>query len=179
MKKLTLIILILLFTSLTFGQSKLLMLMDDSWADYWKTQDLNFWVKSRDGLALVDDFGNNPTLLPAVWNITNTNQVVNFTTAITMNTGTIEINALYPSPSASFIILEPTNQNFIALISTTILRVRLQGTVKDYATSALSTTELTNFKIVFRQDAGATKVRVYFNGIESSSGEQSFGIGKV
>lgn len=148
-----------------------------SWEDYWATQDLNLWVKSRSGLSLIDSFGNNPTLLPAVWDITNANQQVAPISAITINAGYIDIDALYPTPSVSYLIAEPTHSNFIALMSATSIRVRCQGTIKDFVISAPSTTELTRFRIAFRQDSGSTKVRVYTNTIESSSGEQSFGAG--
>ena len=151
---------------------------EQSWESYWASQDLNLWIKSRSGSALVDEFGNNSTLLPAVCDITNTNQRINPTNTVTINAGYVEVHALIPSPSVSFLLNDISNYNFIALIDATTIRVRCEKSVKDFIIPSVSTTELTRFKVIFRQDSGETKVRVYVNDIESSTEEYNFGAGK-
>lgn len=54
------------------GVSPMFKKLSKSWSSYWTSHlfgedDLNFRAKSRSGLSLVDDFGNNASILPFVY----------------------------------------------------------------------------------------------------------------
>ena len=153
---------------------------DELWSYYWTTQDLNFWSKSRDGLTLVDEFGNNATILPtvAIFSPSGVSTYLNLNTSLAIAEGEIEVHALQEIPEASphGIITGTGGGSKIQIRTATQIGTSIASAWKffDFEEGVISLTSINEIKLVIRVDAGVTKTRCYCNGIESTSGELAY-----
>jgi peptidoglycan/xylan/chitin deacetylase (PgdA/CDA1 family) len=138
---------------------------------------VNFWSKLRSGLSLVDDYGNNATILPQVANFTSATTVYLSLSKITVNEGEIEIHflhsAVYDNPGpilgysgAYYISVSHTNKVLVSMVGT--------GQWKYFVCANISSTEINRIKLIIRIDAGVTKIRIICNDVESSTPETAF-----
>lgn len=139
-------------------------------------EDLNFYSKSRSGLTLIDDYGNNATLLPGVAQF-NTSGTVNLvlTTPITLTTGEIILHGNQAYLSAGGGLYQGGGgTNWLNVRNSTTIYYQIQSVFKTFSFPSIPTTGINIFRIVITND-GTTKVRIYLNGVESTTGQVNYG----
>jgi len=140
--------------------------------------DLATNLESRSGLSMVATTGSNAAILPSVAQFctggSNINTVLE--SDITFTNGEIIVHAAQASGSTSaqgWLFGEGGN-SWLNLRTTTAIWVRLNGTVLQFAVANWSTTAMNVVRMVMT-NSGTTKVRIWCNDVESSSGEQDAG----
>lgn len=133
----------------------------------------------RNGLYFSDpERSKSAEILPAsaLFNSTGNDYLI-LSDIITLQNGEIELYEYQPIPLSStaqgFLFGEGGN-DWLNFRTSTTISVRIQGTLKSFTCSNISTTGFNKIKMLISTDT-TTKVRIFCNDIESSSGEQDYG----
>lgn len=133
---------------------------------------LSFRSTSRSGLSLVDEFGHNPTIIPAVAQLnTSGNTYLTITPALTLQNGEIIIHAAQPTPlAAGGLVFGGGGNSSVRIKTSNTITVAIAGYAANFICDNISFTDLNIIRLVLSGDG--RYMNLYCNGIESSSGQK-------
>jgi len=138
--------------------------------------DLDGLYDSVSGLSFIDSIAaNNGAFLPRVAEFNGTDDYITLGTEITGKALElyIDIKDYLHIGSTYGIFGGSAAGSYISTASVTTLRIKIGGVTLDYTIPSVVTTPDFTLRVVIRSLVSVTYCKVYFNGVESVSGEQN------